>query len=307
MPDPRPSLLVTDQPRPAGLPPAAPLTGILLLIAGSFVLPAMDSAAKVLAQRYSITEVVWARYLFNFLLMIPLIVARYGLRGFLPPRPTLQVLRAVVLMISTAFYFWGISRLPIADALALAFVNPLVVTALAPFLLGEAVGLRRWAAVVIGFSGALLVIRPGFDGVEPLGAGLSLGAGITYGIYLIITRKLAGSATPLVTLAFTALVGSIVMSAVVPFAWTTPTLDDLGLMVLMGALALAANYLVIRAFDYAPASLLAPFGYAEMIGATGFGYLFFGDFPDAWTWAGIAVIIASGIYISLRERKLAGR
>ena len=307
MPEPRPSLLVPVQPPSAGPLPAAPLTGILLLIAACFFLPAMDTAAKILAQRYSITEVVWARYLFNFLLMVPFVLHRHGVSGFLPPRPALQVLRGIMLMISTAFYFWGISRLPIADALALAFVHPMVVTALAPFLLGEAVGPRRWAAVVVGFSGALLVIRPGFDGVEPLGAALSLGAGVTYGLFLIITRQLSGSAAPMVTLASSALVGSIIMSAVVPFAWTTPSLEDLGLMVLMGALATASNYLVIRAFDCAPASLLAPFGYAEMIGAAGFGYLFFGDFPDAWTWAGIAVIVGSGIYISLREGKIAGK
>jgi drug/metabolite transporter (DMT)-like permease len=281
----------------------ARLKGILLLVGGALVLPLTDSVAKILGETYPVIEVTWARYFFHFALMAPVILWRYGIAGFLPPRPLLQILRSAILLVSTLCYFWAITILPLADALALAFIFPLVVTALAPLLLSEQVGLRRWSAVVVGFLGALIVIRPGFAGVDFLGAVGAIGSGFTYGFYLIVTRKLAGSAPALVTLAFTALVGSIGMTAMVPFVWQTPTLADLGLMVLLGALAVLANYLIIRAFDYAPASLLAPFGYTEMVGAVTVGFVVFGDFPDGVTWIGIAVIIGSGIYISFRERR----
>jgi drug/metabolite transporter (DMT)-like permease len=275
----------------------------MLMMAGALALPLTDSVAKILGETYPVIQVTWARYFFHFALMAPVVLWRHGPAGFLPSRPLLQILRSAILLISTLFYFWSITILPLADALALAFIYPLVVTALAPLLLREQVGLRRWSAVVVGFLGALIVIRPGFAGVDSLGAVGALGSGFTYGFYLIVTRKLAGSAPALVTLAFTALVGSIGTTLVVPFFWQTPTLADFGLMALLGALAVLANYLVIRAFDYAPASLLAPFGYAEMVGAATVGLVIFGDFPDGVSWIGIAVIISSGVYISFRERK----
>jgi drug/metabolite transporter (DMT)-like permease len=294
---------VAQEPEAGAAVRDAPLKGVMLMAAGALALPLTDSVAKILGETYPVIQVTWARYFFHFALMAPVILWRHGMAGFLPPRPQLQILRSAILLISTLFYFWSITILPLADALALAFVYPLVVTALAPLLLSEQVGLRRWSAVVVGFCGALIVIRPGFAGVDVLGAVGALGSGFTYGFYLLVTRKLAGSAPALVTLAFTALVGSIATTAIVPFFWQTPTLPDFGLMVLLGALAVLANYLIIRAFDYAPASLLAPFGYAEMAGAATVGLVIFGDFPDGVTWIGIAVIIGSGVYISFRERK----
>jgi drug/metabolite transporter (DMT)-like permease len=187
--------------------------------------------------------------------------------------------------------------------LALVFISPLIVTALSPLILGEHVGIRRWSAVIVGFCGALVIIRPGLGVFEPA-ALLAAGAGAVYATYLIATRKLSGSAPPLVTLAYTALLGAVVMTAIQPAVWIWPAPTDWLWMAGMGALAATGHFLLIKAFDHAPASVLAPFTYSEMAMATAVGYFAFGDFPDALTWVGVAIIVASGLYISFRERKL---
>jgi drug/metabolite transporter (DMT)-like permease len=170
-------------------------------------------------------------------------------------------------------------------------------------LLKEKVGLRRLGAVIVGFIGALIILRPGI-GVFRWPALFSLGSGICYGFYAIATRKLAGTAPPLVTAGFTALVGAVVMSLSAPLYWVTPSLFQLAIMVLIGLIAAVGHYLVILSYERAQASLLAPFAYYEIVMAVVVGYVMFGDLPDPWTWVGIAVLAASGIYISLRERQL---
>jgi drug/metabolite transporter (DMT)-like permease len=278
------------------------MTGILLMLVSMSIVPVMDGFAKELSARYSVLEIVWARYFFHLLYLLPIVVLRYGVSGLMPRYPVQQIIRGGLLLVSTIFFFAAIAHMPIADALALVFISPLLVTALSPVLLGEHVGVRRWVAVLIGFIGALIIIRPGFSNVDT-GTLLALAAGCVYALYVIMTRKLAGSAPPLITLAFTALLGAVTMSAAVPFQWTTPSVFDLSLMAGMGACAALGHYLLIKAFEHAPASVLAPFGYSEIIMATVVGFVAFGDFPDMWTWAGVAVIIFSGVYISLRERQ----
>ena len=168
-------------------------------------------------------------------------------------------------------------------------------------MLGETVGLRRKIAVLVGFLGALLIIRPGIGAIQ-WPALLALSAGVVFGFYLLATRRLAGSAPPLVTLAYSAAAGALGMSFVAPAVWVPPSAIDLGGMVMLGAIAAGGHFLLIKSFDFAPASLLAPFTYCEIIMTTLLGYVFFGDFPDRWTWAGITVVVGSGVYISLRER-----
>jgi drug/metabolite transporter (DMT)-like permease len=154
-----------------------------------------------------------------------------------------------------------------------------------------------------GLFGTCIIVRPGLLEIG-LGSILALGAGISYGCYLIATRKLANSAPPLVTLLFTALVGTIIFSALVPSYWQTPTDTDFILMLALGLLAAIGHYLIIKSFEYAQASVLAPYGYTEIITASLIGYFAFGDFPDYYTWIGISIIITSGIYISVRERHI---
>ena len=210
------------------------------------------------------------------------------------------MLRSAFLLASTVFFFAAIALMPLADALALVFVSPLVVTALSPWLLGEQVGIRRWSAVLVGFLGVLIIIRPG-AGVIQTGSLLALTAGTIFAFYLIATRKLAGSAPPLVTLTYTALVGALVMSVAMLWYWREPALFDWLMMIAMGAIAASGHFLLIKAFELAPASTLAPFTYWEIISTTVIGYVWFGDFPHSLTWLGIAIVIGSGVYISYRE------
>ena len=281
----------------------SPLTGILLLVTAMAVVPLMDGIAKYLSATYPVSQIVWARYFFHLIVLAPLVLWRHGRSGLVPQRPGFQVLRSAFLLLSTILFFAAIALIPLADAIALVFVSPLIVTAFSPLVLGEQVGLRRWSAVIVGFLGACIIFRPGL-GVLQWGSLLAIAAGTGYAFYILATRKLSGSAPPLVTLFYTALLGAVVMTAVAPFAWVAPSMTDLGLMAAMGIIAAGGHFLIIKAFEQAPASLLAPYGYTEIVMATLVGYLAFGDFPDHWTWVGIAVIICSGIYISLRERRL---
>ena len=167
--------------------------------------------------------------------------------------------------------------------------------------MGEKVGVRRWSAVIIGFVGSLIVIQPGF--IEFNLASISaLGTGFFYGIYLVITRKLHSSDSPLLTLLLTGVVGAVLASFFVPVVWINPTFNQWSLLALMGIFACLGHLFLILSLKYADASKLAPFGYFEIVTNVILGYYFFGDFPHYWTWVGLAIIVCSGIYISLRER-----
>lgn len=278
-----------------------PVRGILLMVSAMMIVPFMDAFAKHLSGRYAVSQLVWSRFFFHFAILAPFVLYRHRLAALRPRQPVLQIVRGGFLLSATVLFFGAISVMPIANALALLFVSPMVVTALSPFVLGEEVGLRRWAAAIAGFGGALVILRPGL-GVMQWGSLLAAGAGCSFAFYTLATRKLAGSAPPSVTLAYTAILGALVMSIAVVPDWITPRPADLAMMVAIGAIAAAGHFLLIRAFDHAPASLLAPYSYSEIVMATALGYVWFGDFPDGWTWTGIAVIVASGIYISMRSR-----
>ena len=190
-----------------------------------------------------------------------------------------------------------------AKALTLAFVAPLITTALSPFFLKEKVGLRRWAAVIVGFIGSLIVIRPGYLDVN-LATIAGLGTGFFYGIYLVITRKLHSTDSPLLTLLLTGVVGAIIASFFVPVVWISPTFNQWLWLGLMGIFACLGHICLIYSLKYADASKLAPFGYFEIIPNIILGYLIFSDFPDIWTFAGLSVICLSGYYVFRRELSL---
>lgn len=287
-------------------PPTDLLLGSGLMLAAMTLLPIMDGLAKGLSESYPVTQVVWARYFFHFAFMLPLLLLRFGVRALVPKRIGLQLVRGGLLLGATLLFFFALSVMPQATVLALFFVSPAVVTVLAPFLLGERVGGWRVVAVIVGFLGVLLILRPGMEveGVVGWGAALAIGAGVIHGFYMMFTRRLAGSAPPLVTLGYTAVIGALVMSFVMPFVWIRPTPGDFGIMVLLGILAAGGHFLLIKAFDHAPANWLAPLGYAEIVTAVIFGFLAYGHLPDALTWAGIAVIVCAGVWISVREQRL---
>lgn len=280
------------------------LLGAALMLAAMTLLPIMDGLAKGLSESYPVTQVVWARYFFHFTTMLPLILLRFGPRALIPKRIGLQLVRGGLLLAATTLFFFALSVMPQATVLALFFVAPGVVTVLAPYLLGERFGGWRVLAVVAGFLGVLLILRPG-AGVFGWGAIFAIGAGIIHGFYMMFTRRLSRSAPPLVTLGYTAVIGAVVMSLIVPFTWVTPSLGDFAIMVALGVLAAGGHFLLIKAFDYAPATWLAPLGYAEIVTAVIYGYLAYGHLPDALTWLGIAIIVGAGLWISVRERRLA--
>ena len=219
-----------------------------------------------------------------------------------PQSISVQLFRSFFLFLSTVFFFYAISIISLAEALTLAFISPIIVTILSIFFLNEKVGIHRWTAVVIGFLGVLLIIRPGF--LEINFASLSaLAAGITYAFYIIYTRKLSFTDSAIVTLLFTGVVGCIFISIIVPFYWTNLDTRQLLLLISLASIGMLGHFLIILSLRLGEASKLAPLGYFEISTNILVGYVFFGDLPDFWIYLGLSLIVFSGIYIFIRENK----
>jgi drug/metabolite transporter (DMT)-like permease len=282
-----------------------PMLGISLMFGAMLIFPFLDVVAKFLGQQgVPVIQIVWARLFFGMLLAAPLLVAYEGVQALIPRDKKLNVSRGALIVVSTLMFFWALKFQGIAETLSIYFVQPLIITVLAPLVLGEHVGLRRWSAVVVGFLGVLVIIRPGFQQVNP-GVFLAFGAGVTSGIAMLLSRKLAGGSSAMANTFYTSLMGTIFATIAVAGVWQTPDFHQLGLFVLLAAIGTTGNYLSIRALQFAEASLLAPLGYAEMINAVLAGWYFFGDFPDGWTFLGVAILVSCAIYISWRERMAA--
>lgn len=271
------------------------------MLAATQIVPFMDGFAKYLSPRYPAWQLTWCRFFFHFLVLFPVVLVKFDRRQLWPRQPLLQIARGGFLVLATSLFFAAIARIPLANALALLFCYPLIVSLLSPLLLGEKAELRRLVAALIGFGGILVILRPGLVAVD-WGSVLALLAGGAYSLYFLSTRKLSGTAHPLVTLAYTAVFGVVVLSAAAPLFWVRPVVADLPFMAGIGLAAACGHYLIILAFERAPASVLAPLGYGEIVMTTLIGYFVFGDFPDHWTWLGIAIVIASGSYVLLGER-----
>ncbi len=278
------------------------LLGVGLMIGAMAVLPFLDVVAKTLGEMgVPVLQIVWARMAFGAVLTAPLALRAAGPRGLWPERAGIHSLRAVLLILATFMFFAALKFLPIADALAVFFVQPLVVTALSPVILREHVGPRRWAAVAVGFIGTLIIIRPGLQAFNP-GTALAFGAGCALALYFLLTRRIAGRDAAMVTTFRTSLLGTLIVSALVWLVWQPPTPEQWALFLALGLISTLGHGLIVMAYDHAEASLLAPLAYTEMIMAVAVGWWFFGDFPDFWTFAGVAVLIACALYISARER-----
>ena len=276
------------------------MKAIIFSLLGWMFLPVMDGFAKFLSDDLPILQITWARYFFTVVFTLPIMIFFFKKQLVWSNKPKLQILRGLILLSANICFFYAISIISLAKALTLAFVAPLIVTAFSPVMLGEKVGFRRWTAVVVGFIGSLVVIRPGF--VELNFASMAaLGTGILYGFYLIITRKLSTSDNPLLTLLMTGMVGAILVSVIIPFYWVKPSLNQWSLMAGIGVFACIGHLFLILSLKYADASKLAPLGYTEIIPNVLIGYYFFSEFPDKWTYVGLLIIILSGLYISRRE------
>ena len=279
------------------------MKAIILNLSAWGVLPFMDTIAKYLSSELSFFQITWARYFFTVFFTLPFMFFFFRKNLTWSENPKLQILRGLTLLIANICFFYSISIISMAKALTLAFVAPLITTALSPIFLGEKVGIRRWTAVLIGFVGSLVVIRPGFLEFN-LATIAALGTGCFYGIYLVITRKLHSTDSPLLTLLITGVVGAVIASLLVPFVWINPTPVQWSWLALMGIFACLGHILLIYSLKYADASMLAPFGYFEIVTNIILGYYFFSDFPDNYTFLGLFIIILSGVYIFYRELHL---
>jgi drug/metabolite transporter (DMT)-like permease len=279
------------------------LRAILLMALGVSMFPFLNTCAKLLTADYPVIEIVWARFAGHLVTMLVAFMPGRGWLIFRTRRPAIQIARSLLLLGSTAFYVSVIGLVPLATASAIGFSSPIIVTALSVPLLGESVGPRRWAAVLVGFIGVLVVVRPGTGTLAPATL-LLLASSTCYALYQIATRRSGVDDSAETGIIYAALVGTVAMSLLVPFSFEVPHhLADALLFASLGVFGGIGHYFVIRAFRLGPAALIAPLGYLELIGTTTLGYLVFNNFPDSWTWAGASLIVASGIYIALRERR----
>lgn len=279
------------------------------------ILPVMDAIAKIAGQTLPPIEVAFAR-LFGQMILTGLAALLLGRLGELaPPRFGLHLVRGGCLGLATTCFFSALAVMPLADAIAVFFVEPMVLTALSALVLKEKVGWRRWSACVVGFAGAMVVVRPG-SSLFGLHALLPLASAFVFAIYLLLTRRLAGYGTMLSAQFVTGLAGALVIGGIlfvtsllaIPGAvaiW--PRGMEWAMLLCIAAISLVGHGLVVSAFAHAPPSVLAPLNYLEIVAATALGWLVFDDFPDGQTWLGIVLIVGSGLYIVHRERVAAAR
>ncbi|WP_114946058.1 DMT family transporter [Microvirga calopogonii] len=278
-----------------------PLRGIILMLAALAFFSCSDAASKLMTASLPAVEVAWLRFCVFTLLVLGTVVGTGQAHALRSKRPILQTLRALGVLGSSIFFIMGLAFLPMAEATAIAFISPMIVTALSIPILGEVVGWRRWSAVIVGLLGVLVVVRPGAEAFDPA-AILPILSAASWAVALVVTRKMSGSDGPLVSLTYAAVVGLLVTSALVPFTWVMPGWREVGLGLVTGAASTIAQWLVVLAFQQARASVLAPFSYSQLVWSGLLGYLIFGNVPDEWTLLGASVIIASGLYTAHRER-----
>lgn len=245
-------------------------------------------------------EIGWFRYLTSVVMVVAVGLRRGDLR-LRVNKPGTQLVRGVMMVTSMLAFVAALRFLPIADAAAVGFVSPLLITALSVPMLGEVVGIRRWTAIAVGFAGVLIVIRPGGSTFHPA-AFLVLASSLTWSVASILTRRLSGLDNPAATMLWTALVGLAVLTVVVPFNFVMPSPGYFALNIAMGAVATIGQYWMVLAYRHAGAALLAPFSYVQLLWATIFGFFIFATLPDTMTLLGAAIITASGLYTVHRER-----
>jgi drug/metabolite transporter (DMT)-like permease len=277
-----------------------PFRAIVLAIGATVLFGSSDTISKYLSGSLPIVEFIWIRYVI-FLVMALFLAGRLPRRSIRARNPGLQVVRGLCVAGSSVLFVYGVRQMSMAQATTISFLSPLLITVLSIPLLGETVGPRRWAAVGAGMLGMLVVVRPGMGGFQPA-ALFGVASSTCWALALIITRKIAVSDTPQTTVLWSAGIGTAVLTMMVPFEAVWPSLWQLGWSLVLGALASGGQWMVILAHRLAPASLLAPFFYSQLLWVTGLGFLVFGNLPDEWTLAGAGIIIASGLYTAHRER-----
>lgn len=275
------------------------LLGVLLMCTASTIFPVMNGLVQVLSRHYPSEQLIWARVLAHLLIVLAILVPREGPRIVVPRRPGAQLLRSCLLLGSTTLFFFGVKDVPLAKAACISLMAPFYVTLLAWPMLGERIRPLRLGAVILGFAGVVVVIRPG-AAVFQWASLLIVGSALCYALYQVYTRSVAGQDRPETSVIWSALVGSAVFSLVVPFAWVAPrSALDAALMCALGAMGAAGHYCVARAMTYAQANVLSPFQYWQIIGSVLVGYAVSGLLPEPHVWLGAAIIVAAGLVIAL--------
>ena len=287
------------------------LRAILAIIFSVACFSVLNAISKTLTQHYPVVQVIWARYVFAFVFMMALFLPRSGMALFRWHNVGSQAVRGLLLFFSSFLYFHGLVYLPLATAASISLTSPLIVTALSARFLGEPVGVRRWIAVCIGFAGALIVVRPGHTQFEWHSL-LIVASTLCSAFYQLFSRRYGQTERPDASATMATIVGSVVALPMLPFEWVTPAFGwDWVLFVAIGIMAGVGHYFLTIAYSQAPASVIAPFNYVQLIGAAILGYLVFDSIPDFWTWVGAAVIVCSGLYLGhaerLRYRRLANK
>lgn len=278
-----------------------PFRGIALILASTVFLGASDVTAKYLSVTMPSIEIAWIRFAVFALIMVPAMVPGSPVFALRTARPGLQLMRAIALLSSSLLFISGLRFLPIAEASATGFVAPLFVTALSIPFLGESVGLRRWLATAVGLVGVLIILRPGTSAFHPA-AFFPLVSALAWACTLIMTRMMSGRERAATTMTYSSIIGVGILSALVPLVWVTPSWPDLWFGIFIGVASTAGQWIVVLAFRYADASVLAPFSYTQLLWVSILGFLVFGEVPDLWTITGAVFIVTSGLYTAHRER-----
>jgi drug/metabolite transporter (DMT)-like permease len=278
-----------------------PFKGIALILASTVFLGTSDVTAKYLSATLPSIEIAWIRFLVFALIMAPSMLPGSPLYALQTKSLGLQLMRGAALLGSSLFFISGLRFLPIAEASATGFVAPLFVTALSIFFLGESVGLRRWIATAVGLIGVLIILRPGSAAFHAA-AFFPLVSALAWACTLIMTRMMSGKELAVTTMTYSSIAGACILSALVPAVWVTPSWHDILFGILIGVASTAGQWIVVLAFRYADASVLAPFSYSQLVWVSLLGFLIFGEVPDVWTVTGAAFIVASGLYTAHRER-----
>ncbi len=278
-----------------------PFKGIALILASTVFLGVSDVTAKYLSATLPSIEIAWIRFLVFALIMTPAMMPGTPLYALRTTRPGFQLMRGVALLGSSLFFISGLRYLPIAEASATGFVSPLFVTALSIIFLSERVGVRRWLATATGLLGVLIILRPGTSAFHAA-AFFPIVSALCWAVTLIMTRMMSGREHAITTMTYSSIAGLCVLSVLAPFAWVAPSWHDILFGILIGVASTAGQWIVVLAFRYADASVLAPFSYSQLVWVSMLGFLIFGEVPDAWTVVGAAFIVASGLYTAHRER-----
>jgi drug/metabolite transporter (DMT)-like permease len=271
-----------------------------MMVAALILLPGMDAIAKHLSRHLPVLELIWGRYVFYTLVLIPLALWRHSLADLRSAQPTRQLLRGALMAASSGFFFAAIARMPLADAMAVFFIYPSLILVVSVIFLREKIGWRRWFGVVVGFIGVLFVVQPRLHHIST-GVLFALGSGCAYAATLMLTRRLSMTDVALTTATTSALIGTMLYTGLAPFVWRPPAPTEWLWMVAMGIIAAIGHLLIINAHRLAKASFLAPCGYTEIVAAIFFGVVVFGDMPQWPVLVGMLLIVGSGIGVLLRR------